>query len=867
MAGMSGITPESFQTLGDLLRFLRTRAGLSQRELAARVNYHYGHVNRFEKNLRRPDRSVLLARFVSALGIENEADWVNRLLELADDPSFVRAKIKVEQAASEENIYQVPNSLNSIVGRDKESSLLVDVLLQSDVRLVTVVGPPGVGKTRLSLHVAEALSGHFLHGAVFVDLTPTTENEMVMQVMAETLGILETSAAPSMRHIQAFLRNKSLLVVMDNFEQVLGAAPQLVEILRSAPSVKFLVTSREALRIDGEWEFLLDPLSVPNKLQMDRLDELMDASAAMQLFVQRAAAVKPGFQLNDSNASLIAEICCRLDGLPLAIELAAARLHSMSLAEMLSQFNRLFDWLTRGRRDTAIWRRTLLGAIEWSYNLLEEKERLLFVRLAVFSGGWTLEAVEQICSDDRLGETGILQPLSRLVDCSLVFVETTEGYTRYRFLGTIFHFADSKLREMAESELAALRDRHLAYFSKRVEALEASLESSPPLQIRLQMDVELNNIRSALSWGLNEYADREVALWLACSTGQVLLRLSHFQEALDWASRYLPIAGKHFKAHSRLLFLATALSYWRDNLEQAVSFGSKGLEISRAIGDKRTCADILYYLGEIYRETGHLELARRSAEESLHVCRTEGFVERSCMALTGLGVILFQLGEHHAALTHVHEALDLAMRKGNLWTQSYTLRVKADFLRLKGRFSEAFRAYEQALSVSSEIDDRISIGMELANMSLLANVMEDYTASAYYAQKALLQFQAIGNEYQQPFPMRMLAYAFINEKDLQRARNHCMDSLRGNQSIGHKTGIVACLICLAEIAFAEGNHQGASRLLATIHEEMMSKDLKLMEPDVKALAKLQEVLLKKTHPATIESSSGLGQILNELGLE
>jgi predicted ATPase/DNA-binding XRE family transcriptional regulator len=854
------ISPHSFTNFGDLLRYLRARAELTQRDLAAKVGYHYSHLNRLEKNQRTPDTAALMAHFVPALGIENEPDWVSRLLELAEGKEPVAQHQAAQEPANGEDLYRLPASLISIIGRERETTLLAKLLLQPETRLLTVLGPPGVGKTSIALHVAEKISHHFANGVVFVNLAPITEPARALHTIAETLGLLETSA----RMLQTFLHTKELLIILDNFEQITAAAPQVGDLLRAAPGVKLLVTSREALRLQGEREFPLEPLPIPAENQFNDL-RLLDESPAVRLFVQRASAIDPEFSLTPENASSVAQICRRLDGLPLALELAAARIHMLNPAEMLAQFDRLFDWLTRGRRDTPAWRQTLLGAIEWSYGLLTEPERLLFARLAVFSDGWTLVAAEAVCSDDqKLEKQQILDLLSQLADRSLVVSQSQNGGTRYRFLDTIHQFALVKLKE--SSEWDALRDAHLDYFSRWVEDVENQLETAPPLELRSRMEAEGNNIRAALEWGLSAATHLESALRLACAAGSVWLKHSHFKEALSWVEKYLLLAGRHPRYMMRLLFLATALSYWRDVVPQAVEYGAQGIESAKKLGDANIHAAILCYLGDLYREQGNLQTAHELALEAVGLCENSPHQTRLSMALTCLGIIRYRMGEREAARADIAHALEVALRERNLWAQSYALRVQADNLRFDGSFVDAFSAYERALSVSSEIDDRISMGMELANLALLANVLDDHAASDYYAQKALALFQVIGNEYQQPFPLRMLAYANLRNGDSERARGYCLESLAGNRVIGHKTGIVACLVCFAEVMLSEGNISGAASLMQTLDAEISTHSLVLMEPDQKAFARVAESLKKRKRGVdAVGDIPNLEQVLNELG--
>src|SRR5215216_1338178 len=359
MSGISGaLVPENFNNFGELLRYLRERAELSQRELALQVGYHYSYMSRLEKNERMPDIATLMARFIPALGLEDDPRWTERLLRLAasEEKTMAPRKSGLGSASSspktdatfpilESPLNQLPLSLTPLLGREKEVETVTKLLMRFDVRLVTFVGPPGVGKTRLAIQVANEIAGMFAQGAVFLDLAPFREPQEMLAALANTLGIQETSSASLMSHLIGNLRQKNILLVIDNFEHILSAAPQLVQLLGNSPQVKALITSREALRVTGEREFSVLPLPLPQKDENETSplasSQLMDY-AAIQLFAQRAQAVDHEFQLTLENLNAIAEICRRLDGLPLAIELAAARSKILTPQAMLTQFDRRF---------------------------------------------------------------------------------------------------------------------------------------------------------------------------------------------------------------------------------------------------------------------------------------------------------------------------------------------------------------------------------------------------------------------------------------------------------------------------------------------------------------------------------------------
>jgi predicted ATPase/class 3 adenylate cyclase len=591
----------------------------------------------------------------------------------------------------------LPAELSSFVGREAEIHRVKTLL--SRTRLLTLTGPGGTGKTRLAVRVAEGLSADFPDGVFLVDLAQVSDPALVVSTIAATLQIREEGwERPVRESLGEHLRDRRLLLVLDNFEQVLDAASEVAELLRTAPALKVIATSRAPLRVRGEQDVPVPPLDIPDPDELPPLEDLA-RNEGVALFVQRAAAVAPDFGLTDQNAPLVAAIVGRLDGLPLAIELAASRVAVLRPAAMLRRLDRRLPLLTGGPRDMPGRQQTLRGAIGWSYELLSESERVLFRRLAAMIGGATVQAAAAVCDPD--GELGIdiLEGLSALVDNSLARTNhTPEDDLRFGMLQTIREFGMERLE--AEDEPRMIRHRHADWFLRLAEAAEPNFRG-PELERWLQtLQIEHDNLRAALNWAI-ENDEADIGLRLAASLWRFWHLGGYLSEGRLWVGAVLSLssAGGATVARARALAAAGGLAYWQHDTPAVRSAYEEALAISRNLGDaveiaeatynlafayglergrerardlflesrqmfedlgnKRGMADALSFLSNLSRREGNVSRARSQAEESLRMHQEIGDLFGLMDSLHELGRAALDMGDLDVARSCFIESLDV----------------------------------------------------------------------------------------------------------------------------------------------------------------------------------------------------------------
>jgi predicted ATPase/predicted Ser/Thr protein kinase len=639
----------------------------------------------------------------------------------------------------------LPVSRTGFVGREKEVAAAKELLLRQDLRLLTVTGPGGIGKTRFAVEVAHQLVDQFPGGIHFVPLSPVSDAALVASVIVQTLGLREVGGQSALetlkRNLQDSLRTPMLLL-LDNFEQLVAAAPGVAELLAAGPSLKILVTSRSALHVYGEHEFPVPPLTLPD-LRSKRSLEVLSESPAVALFVQRAIAAKPGFELNQENAPAVAEICARLDGLPLAIELAAARVKVLSPSSLLTRLASRLQLLTGGARDLPERQQTLRAAMDWSHDLLNPAEQKLFRRLSVFVGGCDLEGVEAACDTKGDLDLDLLDGMASMVDKSLVQqVERATGESRFVMLETIREYALEKLTTSGEAALT--KQGHAAYCLVLAEE-EATAQGAPEAAAWLERcALEHSNLRASLEW-LTETGNAEWGLRLGTALFRFWENRDYLAEGRDSLGRLLKLAraAAPTKARTRALFAAGVLAGEQGDFASAVALIRESQTIARQLGDKTGVAVSLNALGVLTRDQGDVPAAHALFEESLALWRELGDLKAVARALSNLANTAKLRGDYDRARALYAECLSIFQGLGDRTGVGWSLNYQGDAARDQGDFTSARSLYERALAIFWELGDRWGIAGTLADLGSLSRELRDYPTAYSLYRESIKIFQEL----------------------------------------------------------------------------------------------------------------------------
>ena len=749
------------------------------------------------------DVDLILARAMAKDREEryrSSRDLADALRALRESADHVTATIMLPRQLAARGPSNLPSQLTSFIGRRRERAEVRRLFGSS--RTVTLTGPGGSGKTRMAIQVAMDMLGEQPEGAWLVELESLHDPALVPQTVASVLGVQEEPGRPLLETLAQTIVAKEMLLVLDNCEHLAGAVAAAAEwLLRECPQLRVLATSREPLGLRGELVWRVPMLSVPDiRTTAVRTKDIVARFESVRLFVDRAVAAHPSFQLTDKNASAVAQICHRLDGIPLAIELAAVRVKALPVDKILSRLADRFQLLTGGSRTALPRQQTLRATVDWSYELLSPKERVLLNRVTVFAGGFTLEAAEGVCPNGEVKDSEVLDLVSALVDKSLVVPEETDEMGRYRLLETIRDYGGEKLRDSGEAR--ALAERHGNYFIEFAEAAEPELRGPDQALWLQRIEQEHDNVRLAIRACVGR-GDSPGALRLAGALWRFWYVRGYWEEGRKRLSEVsaMPDAGARTAARAKALYGGAVLARIQGDFGAAESLLQESLRIASELGTLGAVADALFELGNVANHQEDLVTARGFYERALTLRRELN--DRLGIALTshGLGVVAYAMGDPVAARALYEEAIAIQRERGNLRAEAAGLNGLGDVALYQGDLAAAREFQNRSLAIQRELGDKSGIA----------------------------------------FSLRLLGRIAVREGDIASARRLLAESLEIFKEVGDTGGVADTIEAMAELSAAAGDAERALRLAGaaaayreTIHVPLAGPDREQLERSLAA---------------------------------
>jgi predicted ATPase/serine/threonine protein kinase/DNA-binding CsgD family transcriptional regulator len=755
---------------------------------------------------------------------EHIRDFAQALEEASSAESPEHRTLPLKNAAA--SFSNLPAQLTSLIGREREAMAVSTLLQRSDVRLVTLTGTGGIGKTRLSLEVGAELLPAFREGVYFVPLASINDATLVIPAIAHTLGLQhryverQQPLAKHMEYLKTFLREKQCLLLLDNFEQVVDAAPAIAELLAACPRLKILVTSRAALHISGEHEFSLPPLALPDGTPSLPIHELTQY-AAIALFLQRAMAIKPDFNVTTANVQTIAMICRRLDGLPLAIELAAARSKLLSPQALLQRLIHPLNVLTGGRQNAPERHQTLRNTIAWSYHLLNAVEQQLFCRISVFVGSCSLEAIEALYSSYPDRTMLVLDGVSSLIDKSLLRQIEQGDEPRIIMLETIRDYALEMLDANGEERFS--RHAHAVYYLTLAEESERELVGPQQAAWLERLEQEHDNLRAALDWSLQQDGDTnetqrrmEIALRLAGALRRFWQMHGHLNEGQTFTEKTLSASEGILvsaQARAKALIAAGTLASIQNDYDRTEAYCRESLLLFRELGDQQGTALSLFLLSVVPMMKGDNVAARSLAEEALALFREMGDKERVAWSLSTLGLLDTQEEKYASARARYEESLAIHRELSNKRGIAASLLRLAQLLFVSQGDQAALRSLlEEGLALNNELGEKEGIANVHSLSAQLAFRRGDISSARSQIEKSILLYREIGLRRVLAESLAILARIVLSQGESTEARVLYDESREIARELNHMWLIASCLEGQAGMAAEEGQLTWAAQL-------------------------------------------------------
>jgi predicted ATPase/DNA-binding XRE family transcriptional regulator len=818
-------------SFGEWLKRRRRSLGLTQEDLARQVGCSTIALRKIEAEERRPSEQVaqLLAH---CLRIEPERQ--GEFVRLARGEITLAARlpspVDVDPVASAAIRRGLPRYLTTLVGREAIEAQLLELILRPEVRLLTLVGPPGIGKTRLAVQVAQDLEqrGPFEAGVDYVHLADIDDPEQVLPTIAQTIGLEDLRRSGLAERLARALSGRARLFVIDNFEHVVEAAPSMADLLGAVPMLRLLVTSRSPLRVEGEVLFSVPPLEVPG-LENPPDPQAVRQFPAVMLFEERARRARRDFAVTAGTASTVTAICARLDGLPLAIELVAARVNSLPPQELLARLGGTFVLHLEGMRGRPPRHQSMSHAVQWSYDLLTPREQAVFRRLGVFLGGFGVEAAEAVCADlfpsaepAAPGGQDALALTTALVEKGLVLPgEGPSGETRFGMLAVVREFAIERLREAGESDMA--RRNHASHFRRLVERGEPMLDGPRQIEWLDCLARELPNLRTALRWSLAE--DVEAGLAIAAALWKFWLIRGDVSEGRDWLERLIhaskPSSGGPNRWRVKAGYVAAHLATTQGDSARARSLALESLAAAGETSDAELLGFALAVAGTVAYRADDFEGGERRLSESLEVFRIQGNDSGAAFALYSLYALEFTRDHLERAAFLRQECLDLNRRLADPWGIMQALGQAGNAARIDLDFAKALRMLDEQLGIAKSLGSKPAISFALNGIARVLQDQGDLARAVEAYEEALALSRETGDQARLAWGLQGMGVIAWRQGDLSRARSLLQECLACRRGIGSAPGIILALQGLGDVSRSEADW-GAAR--EAFHEALEIAD-------------------------------------------